>query len=153
MMAQAGLLEIQEEYQKAISVYEEILKVRPNMDVVANNLASLMSTVYDDEENLRLAYTYAKRFRSSSVPHFQDTLGWIHYKLGEFELSTELLEKAVEKMPEFGTLRYHLGMSYLAENRKDKALTEFSKAVEIGAASAYPELDQAKKQLETLKTP
>lgn len=151
MMSQAGLYEIQEQYKEAISVYEEILKARPNVDVVANNLASLMSTIYDDEENLRLAYTYAKRFRSSSVPHFQDTLGWIHYKLGEFELATELLEDAVEKLPDFGTLRYHLGMSYLAENRKDKAKEEFSQAVEVGKSKSFLELDEAQRQLELLK--
>ena len=151
MMSQAGLYELQEQYKKAILVYEEILEARPNVDVVANNLASLISTIYDDEENLRLAYTYAKRFRSSSVPHFQDTLGWIHYKLGEFELATELLEDAVEKMPDFGTLRYHLGMSYLAENRKEKAIEELSKAVDIGKTNSFAELDETKRQLELLK--
>ncbi|WP_159104380.1 tetratricopeptide repeat protein [Sneathiella glossodoripedis] len=153
MMSQAGLYELQKDYKAAISVYEDILEERPNTDVVANNLASLMSTVYDDEENLRKAYTYAKRFRSSTIAHFQDTLGWIHYKLGEYELATELLEQAVEKMPEFGTLRYHLGMSYLAESRTDKALTELEKAVEISASNPYPEMDEAKEQLEKLKTP
>jgi len=151
LMSQAGLFELQEKYPDAIEIYKEILELRPNNDVVANNLASLMSVVHDDEENLRLAYTYAKRFRSSNVPHFLDTLGWIHYRLGEYELATELLEKAVEKMPDFGTLRYHLGMSYLAELNTEKGKAELSKAIEIGQSKPFPELDEAKKELGLIK--
>ncbi len=151
LMSQAGLFELQEKYPDAIEIYKEILELRPNNDVVANNLASLMSVVHDDEENLRLAYTYAKRFRSSNVPHFLDTLGWIHYKLGEYELATELLEKAVEKMPDFGTLRYHLGMSYLAELNTDKGKAELAKAIEVGESKPFPELEEAKKEFGLIK--
>jgi len=151
MMSQAGLNELNMKYKAAIKVYEDILKIRPNVDVVANNLASLISTVYDDEENLRRAYSYAKRFRSSKVPHFQDTLGWIHYRLGEYELATELFESAVKALPDFGVLRYHLGMSYKAENNKTKAIEQLSRAVEISKIRPYPEAEDAKKNLELLK--
>ncbi len=152
MMSQAGVHELKKEFEAAIKVYEAILEKRPNVDVVANNLASLISTVYDDEENLRRAYTYAKRFRSSTIPHFQDTLGWIHYRLGEYELATELLEAAVKKMPDFGTLRYHLGMSYKAENDKKNAIEELTKAVELSKSRPFPEADEAMKALNLLKS-
>lgn len=151
LMSKAGLFELQEKYPDAIEIYKEILELRPNNDVVANNLASLLSVVHEDEENLRLAYTYAKRFRSSNVPHFLDTLGWIHYRLGEYELATELLEKAVEKMPDFGTLRYHLGMSYLAELNTEKGKAELAKAIEVGQDKPFPELEEAKKELGLIK--
>ncbi len=151
LLTEAGIYELQKDYVKAISIYEDALKVRPNSDVVANNLASLISQVYDDEENLRKAYTYAKRFRSSQVPHFQDTLGWIHYRLGEYQLAVTLLEEAVEKAPEFGLLRYHLGMSYKAQNDKKQAMEHLSKAIEISKTRPFAEAEDAKKALEALQ--
>jgi tetratricopeptide (TPR) repeat protein len=153
LMSQAGLYEIQKKPKEAIVIYEELLGLYPNSEVVANNLASLISTVYNDEENLRKAYTYAKRFRSSKVAYFQDTLGWIHYRLGEYELATGLLEQAVEKSPGIGTLHYHLGMSYKAENNKSNAIEELTKAVEISKKQKFPEAEEAMKALEGLKKP
>ncbi|MEP3248180.1 MAG: tetratricopeptide repeat protein [Sneathiella sp.] len=151
MMAQAGLHEIQQKYEDAISVYESILTNVPNSEVVINNIASLISTVYNDEENLRRAYSYAKRFRSSPVPHFKDTLGWIHYKLGEYELATPLLEDAVEQLPNFALLRYHLGMSYHAEQNKTRALEELTKAMELSDNKPTPDMKDLEKTLKSLK--
>lgn len=150
-MAQAGLLERQKKFKEAIKLYEKILAERPNADVVVNNLASLISTVYQDEENLRKAYSYAKRFRSSQIPHFKDTLGWIHYKLGEYELATPLLEDAVKQLPNFALLRYHLGMSYSAENNKNRAIEELTKALELTKNNPTGEMKDLKKTLENLK--
>ncbi len=151
MMAQAGLYEIQLQYEDAIKVYENILTHVPNSEVVINNIASLISTVYDEEENLRRAYSYAKRFRSSPVPHFKDTLGWIHYKLGEYELATPLLEDAVKQLPNFALLRYHLGMSYYAEENKTRALEELTKAMELTNSKPTPERKDLEKALKSLK--
>ena len=150
-LLKAGLLERQEKFEEAIGYYEKMLASQPNADVVINNLASLISTVYSDEENLRKAYSYAKRFRSSKIPHFKDTLGWIHYKLGEYELATPLLEEAVKQLPTFALLRYHLGMSLLAENRKARALEELTKALELSNNNPTGEMKDIKKTLEGLK--
>ncbi len=150
-MAQAGLYEGQGKYEEAIKIYEGMLARVPNSEVVINNLASLISTVYSDEENLRKAYAYAKRFRSSPVPHFKDTLGWIHYKLGEYELATPLLEDAVKQLPNFALLRYHLGMSYRAENNKERAIEELTKASELAEKQPFPEMQDLEKTLQSLK--
>ncbi len=150
-MAQAALYEGQEKYEDAIRVYEDMLTRVPNSEVVINNLASLISTVYSDEENLRKAYAYAKRFRSSPVPHFKDTLGWIHYKLGEYELATPLLEDAVKQLPNFALLRYHLGMSYKAEDNKKRAIEELTKAQELAKKQPFPEMKELDATLQALK--
>lgn len=151
-MAQAGLYERQVLLEKAIAVYEEMLASFPNSEVVSNNLASLLSSVYSDEKNLRRAYGYAKKFRTSPVPHFKDTLGWIHYQLGEYELATPLLEDAVEKLPNFALLRYHLGMSYKAENNRAKAIEELTKALELSKAQPLQEIEKVKEALKSLKS-
>ncbi len=150
-MSQAGLYELQLQYENAIKAYEELLIITPNAEVVINNLASLISTVYDDEKSLRKAYSFAKKFRSSPVPHFQDTLGWIHYRLGEYELATPLFENAVKKLPNFAILRYHLGMSYKAENNRMRAIEELSRAIELSKEQPFPEMKEVEKILKSLK--
>lgn len=150
-MSLAGLYELQNKFEDAIGVYEDLLLKLPNSEVVSNNLASLISTNFDDEQNLRRAYSIAKKFRSSSVPHFKDTLGWIHYKLGEYELATPLFEDAVEKLPNFALLRFHLGMSYKGENNTKRAIEELSKAVELSKSQPFPEAEEAKKALSELE--
>jgi len=149
-MSLAGLYELQNDFDNAIKVYEELLVKLPNSEVVSNNLASLISTNFDDEQSLRRAYTIAKKFRSSAVPHFKDTLGWIHYKLGEYELATPLFEEAVEKLPNFALLRFHLGMSYKGENNNKRAIEELSKAMELSKNQPFPEMGEAKKALSEL---
>ncbi|MEX0828203.1 MAG: tetratricopeptide repeat protein [Haliea sp.] len=146
-ITQAGLLEAKGAYKDAISIYEKLLEDRPNSEIVANNLASLIAEESDDEKDLRRAYTLAKRFRNSKVPYFLDTLGWIHYRLGEYDLATPLLRMAVEKDPNAAILRYHLGMAYKAENNRDMAVKELEQAVALGSKQHFSQTDAAEKAL------
>jgi tetratricopeptide (TPR) repeat protein len=66
----------------------------PNSPVVANNLASLISTYRDDDDSLDQAYTIARRLRGTDVAPFADTYGWIAYRRGEYDVALEHLERA-----------------------------------------------------------
>jgi Flp pilus assembly protein TadD len=146
----AGVLERQGEFEAAIALYEEYLVARPNADVVANNLASLLSDHRDDEASLRRAQELAMRFRSSDVPHFKDTLGWTYFLLGDAEEASELIEDAAKNMPEMPVFRYHLGMSYLAMGEKDAARQELEEALKLAGENASPfrvEVEEAIKSL------
>ena len=149
-MTQAGLYEAQEAFPAAISVYERLLKDKPNSEIVANNLASLIAEEAQDEDALRRAYTLAKRFRTSKVPYFKDTLGWIHYRLGEYELATPLLREAAEQVPNMAILRYHLGMAYKAEKDTEKAVMELKMALKLGENQNFAQKDEARKALAEL---
>jgi tetratricopeptide (TPR) repeat protein len=91
----------------------------PNQPVVANNLASLISTYRDDEASLERAYTIARRLRGTDVAPFQDTYGWIAYRKGEYQEALEHLEPAAAVLGDDPLVQYHLGMTYLALGQQD----------------------------------
>ena len=132
LLNKAGVLEQQLDFEGAIKIYEQLIAQRPNADVVANNLASLLSDHRDDEASLRQAHELALRFRSSDIPYFQDTLGWTYYRLGNTRDSVDLIEDAVEAMPEMPVFHYHLGKIYQAAARGDDAKAAYEKALELG---------------------
>lgn len=149
-MAQAGGHELAGRYEDAIQRYEKLLKERPNADVVANNLASLLSDHRTDKASLARAQELAQRFRRADTPQFKDTLGWVNHKLGKTDVAVALLEDAAKQMPEFAVFRYHLGMSYLAQNKKDAARKELEKALALGGGKGFAEIEQVKQALKNL---
>lgn len=151
-ITQAEIYESSGANSDAIKIYEELLEERPNSEIVANNLASLITEEAQSDADLQRAYALAKRFRSSKVPHFMDTLGWIHYRLGEYEMATPLLRLAVEKAPDIAILRYHLGMAYKAENNRDKALKELEQAVTLADSQPFPVREEAEKAIAELRS-
>jgi tetratricopeptide (TPR) repeat protein len=150
-LTQAGLYESEQKYDDAIKVYEKLLVIRPNSEIVVNNLASLIAETADSKESLQRAYTLAKRFRSSKVPYFKDTLGWIHYRLGEYDLATPLIQEAAQAVPNMPILRYHLGMAYGAENRLDEAILELEAALKLSENQGFAHADKAQKALEEFR--
>jgi tetratricopeptide (TPR) repeat protein len=109
----------------------------PNQPVVANNLASLISTYRDDEASLERAYTIARRLRGTDVAPFQDTYGWIAYRKGEYQEALEHLEPAAAVLGDDPLVQYHLGMTYLALGQQDAALDQLRRAVDLAGPGRF----------------
>jgi Tfp pilus assembly protein PilF len=139
-LSQAGLLEIKRDYDGAISVYEVMLKDQPGSMIIANNLASLLADHRTDKESLERAKALALLLKSSEIPQFKDTLGWVSYQQGDYAAAMPLLEDAVAKMPNYALVRYHLGVTYQAVGESEKAADQFKKARELAPNDA--ELNQ-----------
>lgn len=131
LWAQASSLEQLGDYEGAIAVYEEMYARAPNAAVVANNLASLLSTYRSDEVSLERAWTIARRLRGNDFPPFQDTYGWLAYQRGEYEEAVEYLEPAARGLPDDPLVQYHLGRAYLALGRQQEALEQLRRAVTL----------------------
>ena len=149
-MTQAGIYELSGRFDDAIKLYEQLLKERPNADVLANNLSSLLSDHRTDKASLARAHELALRFKRSDVPQFKDTLGWATYKVGKAGEAAQLIEDASKKLPDLPVFRYHLGMSYLAMNKPDAARKELQKALELGGGKGFLEEEQVKQALKCL---
>ena len=132
----ATILELKEDYEAAISEYETILKQQPGSLIAANNLASLLSDHRTDKASHDRAYSLAVVLRKSPTPQFKDTLGWIHYRRGEYRAAVSLLEEAVAALPNVIAVRYHLGLAYLAIDERAKAAEHLKKALDLGPKSA-----------------
>lgn len=75
-----------------------------------------------------------------------DSLGWAHYRLGDYKQATEYLERAVELEPGDPTINEHLGDAMWKVGRKIEARFQWSHALEM-----KPEKDRVpllKKKLE-----
>jgi len=68
-----------------------------------------------------------------------DSLGWAHYRLGNYAQATQNLERAIELRPEDPTINDHLGDAYWQVGRQQEARNQWRRALQFG-----PEADEAK---------
>jgi len=154
LWAQASFLEQRGDFEGAIAVYEAMYERAPNQPVIANNLASLITTYRDDDESLERAYTVARRLRGSDFAPFQDTYGWIAYRRGEYDEALEHLEPAAEALADDPLVQFHLGMTYAALDRGDEAIAQLQRAVDMAEAAedSRAQFETARAEIARLET-
>lgn len=130
----AGILEFKQDIDGAIAIYEELLAASPGALIVANNLASLLADFRDDETSLARAGELTFLLKSTDLPQFKDTLGWVAYRRGNYQAALGYLKEAAEKLPNLGLVRYHLGMTHIALKQSKEAKAELDKALELTKA-------------------
>jgi tetratricopeptide (TPR) repeat protein len=130
----AGVLESKGDFEPAIREYEDLHKEQSGSMIVTNNLASLLSDHRSDAASLERAYTLAVSLRKSEVPQFKDTLGWVHYRRGEYKDAAPLLEAAVAQLPDVAMAHYHLGMTYVAMGETADASKQLRKGLELATS-------------------
>lgn len=146
----ASRLEQRGDIDGAIAVYEGIYARDSSNPVVANNLASLITTHRDDADSLTRAANIVRRLRGTQVPAFQDTYGWISYRRGNLEEALEYLEPAAAALVDDPLVHYHLGTVYAAAGRKADARATLERALEIAGDSPLPQFDKARELLRDL---
>ncbi|MEL6642566.1 MAG: tetratricopeptide repeat protein [Pseudomonadota bacterium] len=152
LWAKAGMLEAAGNFDGAIAVYETLYAKNPNAPVLANNLASLLSTHRTAQADLDRAYTVAKRLRNVSIPAFQDTYGWIAYRRGLFDEALAHLEPAAQALADDPMVNYRLAMAYLAALRESEALRFFRRAVDLaGPGDVRPAVEEARSEIARLE--
>ena len=68
-----------------------------------------------------------------------DSLGWAHYRVGDYSSAVQYLEKAIELVPEDPTINDHLGDAYWQNGRPNEARFQWRRALQFG-----PEKDEIK---------
>jgi tetratricopeptide (TPR) repeat protein len=68
-----------------------------------------------------------------------DSLGWAHYRMGDYAGAVQYLEKATELVPEDATINDHLGDAYWQTGRLVEARYQWRRALQFG-----PEQDEVK---------
>lgn len=76
--------------------------------------------------------------------HIIDSMGWAHYRLGNFELALQHLERAVALAPDDPTLNDHLGDLYFQLGRKLEATYQWRRALTLEPPKADQEAISAK---------
>jgi putative PEP-CTERM system TPR-repeat lipoprotein len=114
----------------AIAAYQHVLEIRPNFAPAANNLAY----IYAEHENrLDEALELAQLALQSDPdnPQIADTLGWIHYRRGDFDDAVSLLEHSAGELPELAEVHFHLGMAYFKLGNLQSARISLQRALEL----------------------
>ena len=130
-LAWASLLIGKGDNDAAIAAYEAILKDQPASLLAANNLASLLSDNRSDKASLDRAAALSDALKASNAPQYQDTVGWVDYRLGKTADATRILEAVTEQAPNFAAARYHLAMSYVAAGQTAQAAEQFKTALNL----------------------
>ena len=95
------------------------------------NLA--FAQVYEAQGNLGMAAQYYQKAvdLNPTLSGAYLSLGGVYVKQGKFQDLGTLMEGVVQKMPDNAQVHHYLGLSLEASQQADKALAEFSKAIEL----------------------
>ncbi|SIT17008.1 Uncharacterized conserved protein HemY, contains two TPR repeats [Roseivivax lentus] len=137
-LALAGHLEKMGNFEAAIAVYEDLYNRNSDSAVLANNLASLLSSFREDKASLERAHVIARRLRGTNVPQFQDTYGWITARLGNHREALDYLEPAAKALPDDPVVNYHLARTLAMAGNNKSALETYRKTLRLIETSGRP---------------
>ncbi len=125
---------------------QQALKLEPEQAQVLNYLGY---SWVDMGKNLKLGLSHiekAVRLKPDDG-YITDSLGWAHFKLGNFKDAVKWLEKAVELTPHDPVLNDHLGDAYWRVGREREARFQWEQSL-----SLKPEADDKDKTEKKLST-
>jgi cellulose synthase operon protein C len=151
--ALAGEYERQGDIDAAIGIYESLYEQNSDSIIIANNLASLISTYRTDEASLERAWNIARRLRGIERPEFQDTYGWIALRRGELAEALAHLEPAAAGLSRDPIVQFHLGMAYARADRRDEAVQQLQRALDLaGPADTRPQFQEARAEIQRIQS-
>ena len=138
MFMQAGVLEAKGDLPGAVAVYEALYARDSSAPVVANNLASLLTSqdATPDPAVLERAFAIARRLRASEVPQFRDTYGWILHLRGDSAQALTYLVPAAEALPDNAQAQFHRAEAEFRLEHWDAARTGFEQALAAAEAGS-----------------
>lgn len=124
---------------KAEADLERSLQLSPDQPLTLNYLGY---TWIDHNRNLRQGLKLIERavHLKSDDGYIVDSLGWAHYRLGNYKEAVKHLERAVELRAEDPTLNDHLGDAYWRVGRQREARFQWEQALTF-----QPEPEEAAK--------
>ena len=121
--------EREKQWDKAEADFQHVLRLEPDNPDALNYLGY---TWVDRGENLTEAFEMIRKAieiepNSGAIV---DSLGWAHYKLGQYEEAKNKLEDAVELSPSSATIIDHLGDAYWKLGRFREAGYQWERALD-----------------------
>jgi tetratricopeptide (TPR) repeat protein len=119
------------QWPKAEADFQKALELYPDQPLVLNYLG--YSWV---DQGLKLEEAFKMLRRAVELRpndgYIVDSLGWAHYKLGQYSEAVETLEKAIDLKPSDPVLNDHLGDVYWRVNRRTEAHFQWNHARDMG---------------------
>jgi tetratricopeptide (TPR) repeat protein len=105
--------------KQAISLYKKYIKQNPNKSYGYNDLAYIYADQTTDY-NTAKKYALEAYKMTPGDPNVLDTLGWVYYKLGDYNKALPYIKTSYEVNYDAESAR-HLSAVYMAMNRPDLA--------------------------------
>ncbi len=117
-------------YEKSDSLYEKALELKPDDPLINNNYSySLATRGLQLERALKMVQiSIAADSLNSS---YLDTIGWVYYMLGNYELAKNYLEKAIKIDKNNAVMFDHLADVEFKLGDKQKAIELWQKALKL----------------------
>lgn len=116
--------------QQAIAIMEKVLELQPDHAEALNYIGY---TWADNNVHLEKALEYILRANTLKPDNgfILDSLGWVYYRLGDFQQAVEELEHAVELIEDDPHIYDHLGDVYRSLGKFSEAREALQKAYEM----------------------
>lgn len=124
-------LERSGQWKRAEADLLHALKMKPDQPFVLNYLGY---TWIDRGEHLQRALKMIEKAVSLRPDdgYIVDSLGWAHYRLGQYKRAVRYLQKAIELVPEDPTINDHLGDAFWQVGREIEARYQWRQALQFG---------------------
>ena len=124
-------LERSGQWQRAEQDLKHALELKPDQPLVLNYLGySWIDRGENLDEGLKMIEK-AVELRPEDG-YIVDSLGWAHYRMGDYAGAVEQLEKAIELVPSDPTINDHLGDAYWQSGRMNEARYQWRRALQFG---------------------
>jgi tetratricopeptide (TPR) repeat protein len=123
------------DYVGAETTLREILKKTPNNPVALNNLGYFL---LERDQKLSEAFDMIKKAVAIEPdnPSYLDSLGWAHYKLGNYAEAEKNLLAAARVSSDSSTIQEHIGDVYLKQGKAAQAKDAWEKALLLTSDAA-----------------
>ncbi|MCU0342354.1 MAG: tetratricopeptide repeat protein [Ignavibacterium sp.] len=126
----AMIYNVIQSYELSDSLYERALELKPDDPLINNNYSYAFATrkIHLDRALKMVQISIAADSLNSS---YLDTIGWVHFMLGNYEEAKLYLEKAIEVGGESAVMLDHLADTESKLGNKERALELWEKAFEL----------------------
>ncbi len=135
-----SIYERQKKYDKAEEAFHKVLADDPKDAMTLNYLGYMLA---DRGTRLDEALGYIRRAVALDPQNgaYLDSLGWVYYKMGNYELAEENLRRASERMGDDPTIHDHLGELYMKTGRVKLAATHWERSLDEWNKTVPAEVD------------
>ncbi len=121
------LLEQDSQQQQAVARMKKTLLFDPDHDEALNYLGYIWA---DNNVNLDKALEYIQKSLrlKPNNGYIQDSLGWVYYRMGKYDLAIREILAALKLEPDDPNIYEHLGDIYTKQGKKFKAKDAYKKA-------------------------
>jgi tetratricopeptide (TPR) repeat protein len=150
-----ALYEHQKKYDQAERSFRQVLQMDSNNSMTLNYLGYMLA---DRNTHLEEALNLIKRAVELDPQNgaYLDSLGWVYFRLGNYDQAEENLRRAADKTPNDATVQDHLAELYAKTGKLKMAAVHWERALMEWNRSVPADVDQqdvarVQKKLESTK--